>query len=264
VKVYVASSWRNEQRQQEVVLALRAAGHEVYDFRNPPGGTGFSWKSVDPNWQQWSPEQYREALKHPYAVDGFRSDMRALVEAEACVLVQPCGSSAHLELGHAVGAGKYTVALLAEGREAELMLAMVDTLALSVAEVVAAINRKEKATGAMRFAYVDVETHGGPKATLCVAKFRGLAVTGDLGVPGLFHVTHENTGYTISSRSDEPALPKNVALQLMFEMGPLAEWAEMDLEGLRRLKGEDARTKVLARLCSAAHALALAQEGGGQ
>lgn len=39
MKIYVASSWRN-QYQPEVVATLRAVGHEVYDFKNPrPGGT---------------------------------------------------------------------------------------------------------------------------------------------------------------------------------------------------------------------------------
>lgn len=39
-KIYVASSWRNKY-YSEVVDTLRAAGHEVYDFRNPPhGGNG--------------------------------------------------------------------------------------------------------------------------------------------------------------------------------------------------------------------------------
>jgi hypothetical protein len=37
VKIYVASSWRNGQ-QQDVVARLRAAGHEVYDFRAPDAG----------------------------------------------------------------------------------------------------------------------------------------------------------------------------------------------------------------------------------
>lgn len=42
MKIYVASSWRNE-RQPEVVEHLRSFGYEVYDFRNPaPGDTGFS------------------------------------------------------------------------------------------------------------------------------------------------------------------------------------------------------------------------------
>lgn len=42
-KIYVASSWRN-QYYSDVVNRLREAGHEVYDFRNPPQGTGgFHW-----------------------------------------------------------------------------------------------------------------------------------------------------------------------------------------------------------------------------
>ena len=36
-KIYVASSWRNEY-YPEVVEKLREAGHDVYDFRNPPSG----------------------------------------------------------------------------------------------------------------------------------------------------------------------------------------------------------------------------------
>ena len=37
-KIYVASSWRNEY-YPEVVRQLREAGHEVYDFRNPPSAS---------------------------------------------------------------------------------------------------------------------------------------------------------------------------------------------------------------------------------
>ena len=35
--IYVASSWRNEY-YPEVVAKLREAGHDVFDFRNPPSG----------------------------------------------------------------------------------------------------------------------------------------------------------------------------------------------------------------------------------
>ena len=44
-QIYVASSWRNEY-YPEVVEKLREAGHDVYDFRNPPSGDpGFKWSS---------------------------------------------------------------------------------------------------------------------------------------------------------------------------------------------------------------------------
>src|SRR5579872_6628291 len=107
-KIYVASSWRNEF-QQDVVFALRSRGHEVYDFKNPkPGNNGFQWAAIDHHWQGWTPEEFRYHLCHPIAQDGFNLDMEALIWCDTCVLVLPCGRSAHLELGWACGAGKQT------------------------------------------------------------------------------------------------------------------------------------------------------------
>lgn len=56
--------------------------------------------------------------------------------ADACVAVQPYGRSASLELGWAIGAGKISVVLLAEGQEPELMPGLADRLCLSLDEVV--------------------------------------------------------------------------------------------------------------------------------
>ena len=135
MKIYVASSWRN-LLQQGVVGTLRAAGHEVYDFKKPravdrPVGalTGFTWAEIDPNWKRWTAEQHVAALQHPRAIAGFESDMRALRECDCCILVLPCTGRAappHLELGWAVGAGKKTYVLELEPQEPELMYAMCD------------------------------------------------------------------------------------------------------------------------------------------
>lgn len=105
--IYVASSWRNPY-QPDIVNALQRDGHTVYDFRHPPGGEhlGFSWSDVDPDWEQWTIERYMLALVHPIAQAGFDSDYDAMRAADVCVLVLPCGRSAHLEAGYFVGAGK--------------------------------------------------------------------------------------------------------------------------------------------------------------
>lgn len=133
-RIYVASSWRNPY-QPAVVAALRSDAHMVYDFRNPrPGNQGFKWSEIDPNWEAWSPERYRELLDHPIAKRGFASDFDAMKWADTFVLVLPCGRSAHLELGWACGQGKQTIVLL-DKMEPELMVKMCDHLCVDLNEV---------------------------------------------------------------------------------------------------------------------------------
>lgn len=124
MNIYVASSWRN-QHQPEVVRFLREAGHEVYDFRHPaPGNDGFAWSAIDPKWQAWTPAEFRYALGSVPARTGFKLDMDALRACEACVLVLPCGRSAHLEAGWAAGAGKRVLVYAPSLPEPELMYLM--------------------------------------------------------------------------------------------------------------------------------------------
>lgn len=134
-KIYVASSWRNPY-QAAVVAALQAGGHLVYDFKNPtPGNTGFSWSEIDPNWINWTADEYVAALDHPIAKAGYASDMNAMKWADTFVLVLPCGRSAHLELGWAAGAGKQTIVLTCDGQEPELMAKMCDCICTSLEQV---------------------------------------------------------------------------------------------------------------------------------
>lgn len=99
MKIYVASSWRNEY-QPDIVKHLVAQGHDVYDFRNPsPGNNGFRWSEIDPSWGSWTPRQYAEALDHPIAQQGFDMDMEGLRGADLCILVLPSGRSASWEYG---------------------------------------------------------------------------------------------------------------------------------------------------------------------
>lgn len=139
MNIYVASSWRNAQ-QPSVVEALRKAGHEVYNFRTAStdpkvAPRGFHWSDIDPDWKTWSPAVFRDALEHPIARAGFARDMNALKACDACVLVLPCGRSAHLEAGWAAGAGKTTIVLLADG-EPELMYRMNTFLCCTIEEVI--------------------------------------------------------------------------------------------------------------------------------
>lgn len=125
-KIYLASSWRNPY-QADVLKALRDAGHDVYDFKNPtPGNSGFSWAEIDPHWELWDFHDYREALKTDIAQRGFAADFRAMQWADTFVLLWPSGRSAHLEYGWACGAGKRAAILAYGDNEPELMIMLGD------------------------------------------------------------------------------------------------------------------------------------------
>lgn len=136
MKLYIASSWRNSY-YPEVVSRLREEGFEVYDFRNPPSGDpGFKWHFVGEDWLEWSPKQYREKLSHPLAERQFKNDIEAIRSCDVCVLVLPCGRSAHTEAGWFAGAGKPVVAYIPEKVEPELMYKLFTAVCCSLEEVV--------------------------------------------------------------------------------------------------------------------------------
>ena len=137
--IYVASSWRNPFFL-DVVSRLRDAGHEVYDFRNPPhGGEGFRWTDIDENAPHWSFDQYAEGLHHPLAERQFKADLDALSWADTCILVLPCGRSAHTEAGWMAGAGKRVFVYIPEMVEPELMYKLFDGVYGSMEDLVRAL-----------------------------------------------------------------------------------------------------------------------------
>lgn len=137
MNIYVASSWRNPF-QQKVVALLRELGHEVYDFKNPQGngnGTGFKWSDISPKWESWTPDEYVMNLFHPVACRGFQSDFDAMQWADCCVMVLPCGRSAHTEAGWMKGAGKKVHVLMPLKQEPELMYKIYDSILTDMSQL---------------------------------------------------------------------------------------------------------------------------------
>lgn len=130
--IYVATSWRNVH-QPKVIKDIKDYGKRknidlnVYDFRNPaPGQKGFSWGVIDENWKNWTVDEYKQALRHPLAQEGFELDREALQACDICLLVLPCGASAHLEAGWAGGMGSSVIIYAPDFKEAELMYKLFD------------------------------------------------------------------------------------------------------------------------------------------
>jgi hypothetical protein len=144
VKIYVASSWRNDE-QPEIVQWLRDIGCDVYDFKNPPNRTGFGWHQTAAGRPSDGVTMQR-TLQDPIAIAGFEEDMSALRACDLCILVMPAGISANMELGYAVGAGKTTIVYIPpypDGKafEPELMWKMADYVCASSEELGDAVCR---------------------------------------------------------------------------------------------------------------------------
>jgi len=138
--IYLASSWRNEY-QPSVLASLRNDGHEVYDFRNPaPGNTGFNWKQIDSQWEDWNVDAFRNALWSTVAEEGFRADMEALVRADVVVLLLPSGRSAHTEAAFARGQGKPVVLYSPEPCQPELMYKMFHSVTATEVELLGVLS----------------------------------------------------------------------------------------------------------------------------
>ena len=149
--IYVASSWRNPI-QPLVIGTLREAGLNCYDFKNPAeGSVGFSWRETNParqaRFEMAEPgadprgldletaDDYLKMIVHPRAEEGFNSDFDAMKRADACLLVLPCGRSAHLEAGWFMGQNKECIVLLDNPVIPELMYKMGTGFARNMSEV---------------------------------------------------------------------------------------------------------------------------------
>lgn len=75
---------------------------------------------IDPDFQNWTVELYRKGLAAPWSEQQFVSDLDALRWADTCVLVLPCGRSAHTEAGWMARSGRRTIVCMPEMQEAAL------------------------------------------------------------------------------------------------------------------------------------------------
>ena len=119
MKIYVASSWKNRWHDL-VVSRLRKRGYCVYNYREK--NADFSWEGVDPDYKNWTPEEYLKGLLHRDASEAFWLDMCALDSADVVIAIEPLGISSALEVGWASGFGKPTILLATGSFKPELMV----------------------------------------------------------------------------------------------------------------------------------------------
>ncbi|MCG8400870.1 MAG: hypothetical protein MJA84_04660 [Firmicutes bacterium] len=106
MKIYVASSWRNEQLVRAFAKFLRDAGLEVDDFTDNSRGRFVFHYSELGNIDELDAINF---LKDERSQRAFHEDKKWIDWADALVLILPAGKSAHLEAEYAKGRGKKLV-----------------------------------------------------------------------------------------------------------------------------------------------------------
>lgn len=104
MKIYIATSWRNESLAKLVSTLLRKHGHEVDCFCDASTGR-YCFKWTD-HFSKVEDCDLFSFLTLAEARKAFLEDKKWIDWCDAVVMIYPCGNSAHLEGGYAKGAGK--------------------------------------------------------------------------------------------------------------------------------------------------------------
>ena len=107
MKFFIASPWRNRDVIRSLTDALTARGHAVYSFLDSGANlaTGTSvmeeFKQFSHSMANWEDDPSIERI--------FASEMQALKDSDALILLEPAGRASLAEAGIAYGMGKKIV-----------------------------------------------------------------------------------------------------------------------------------------------------------
>ncbi len=104
MKIYIATSWKNETEAKLLADIIRFWGHEVDCFCDASTGRYvFHFNEIGPR-DQLDAISFLEDERSKKA---FLEDKKYIDWADAVIMTLPCGNSSHLEAGYAKGTGKY-------------------------------------------------------------------------------------------------------------------------------------------------------------
>lgn len=139
---FIASRFRNKDTVLELAQKIRATGKTVYafiesessirhvaDLENTDPEEAMKAFEARPNWQN-----------DPAVKEIFETDMTALKNSDALVLLLPAGKSAHMEAGTAYGLGKHTI-VIGDQKETETLYLIFDEFYDTIDQFIASIKQ---------------------------------------------------------------------------------------------------------------------------
>jgi len=116
MKIYIASSWKNQHAVEMLTDILRAKGHEVISFVEK-AVTDEGRTEIKFDFVQW--------INSPDGHDKFLYDTDGATTSNLVIYIGPAGTDAWAEVGAAFGVGVPIYGLWAKGELAGLMRKMV-------------------------------------------------------------------------------------------------------------------------------------------
>lgn len=107
MRIYIASSWKNQKRVLMLAERLEQEGFEVDAFcRATDKRYSFHWSEFVDDEAELLNYDALSFLNDPRVQRAFREDKSWLDWSDIVIMVMPCGHSSHLEAGYAKGQGK--------------------------------------------------------------------------------------------------------------------------------------------------------------
>jgi hypothetical protein len=120
MKVYVASSWKNQHAVELITEKLRARGCEVLSFVENNHGEQAGHLATE----NGKPQAFDEWVMSERGRKSFDYDTKGATESDLVIYVGPSGCDAWAEVGAAWSRGVPIVALISKGEQVGLMRRM--------------------------------------------------------------------------------------------------------------------------------------------
>ena len=102
MRIYIASSWRNQHAVEMLTEMIRAKGHEVLSFIE---------NNFDEGWDFNNPMPFEEWVQTDNAQRSFEYDTNGATQSDLIIYISPSGTDAWAEVGAAWASGKSIIGL---------------------------------------------------------------------------------------------------------------------------------------------------------
>lgn len=127
MKIYIASSWKNQHAVEMLTEYLRRAEHEVLSFVENNHGENPNSSLNEKAYVK--PVPFDEWCQSEDGTRSFRYDTKGATESDLVIYIGPSGTDAWAEVGAAWARGVPILGLWAKGEQAGLMRRMVEWFA---------------------------------------------------------------------------------------------------------------------------------------